>query len=76
MSAFRTLGVHGGGAAAGAVIAADVEAHPYLRAEEGKWFERNLGASVAAVARLEQEQAAGPLDPWRPHAEQAATLQP
>ena len=39
---------------AGAVVAADLEAHPYLRAEEGKWFERNLGASVAAVAKLEQ----------------------
>ena len=54
LSAFRTLGVRGGGAVAGAVVAADLEAHPYLRAEEGKWFERNLGASVAAVAKLEQ----------------------
>jgi hypothetical protein len=56
LAAFRALGVRGGGAEAGAVVAADVEVHPYLREEESKWFERNLSASLEAVAKLEKEQ--------------------
>ena len=52
---FRVLGLGAGGARAGAVLAADLEVHPYLSVEEGKYFGRALELSKEAVAKCDTE---------------------
>ena len=52
---FRVVGLAAGGAQHGAVVAADLEAHAYLCAEESKYFERAEALAREGVAKCDAE---------------------
>lgn len=56
LSGFRILALRSGGANAGQVVGMDLEAHPYLQAEETKYYARALADAEAEVAKRHREK--------------------
>jgi len=56
LNGFGVLGVVDGGAAQGQIISIDLEAQPYLAAEETKYFARALTDAEAELVKREEER--------------------
>ena len=56
LAPFRILGVRSGGAQAGQVAGMDLEAQPFLKESESKWYDRALADAEAEVAKRHKER--------------------